>query len=108
MRFAALAVTALLAAAPAIAQTPPDASKWPVKDSLYVAHNFRFGTGETLPEPISTTSHSALRIATLPVTWTTPSFCCTAPVAIAVRSSIPSSPMCSSVPASRSTSPATF
>ena len=60
MRFAALAVTALLAAAPAIAlsaaapsaavQTAPDASKWPVKDNLYVAHNFRFGTGETLPE----------------------------------------------------------
>ena len=60
MRFAALAVTALLAAVPAIAQTAaapsataqttPAASKWPVKDSLYVAHNFRFGTGETLPE----------------------------------------------------------
>jgi homoserine O-acetyltransferase len=51
MRFAALAVTALLAAVPsAAAQPAPDASKWPVKDSLYVAHNFRFGTGETLPE----------------------------------------------------------
>src|SRR6201994_2342483 len=55
MRFAALAVAALLAAAPAIAlsaaaQTALDASKWPVKDSLYVANNFRFGTGETLPE----------------------------------------------------------
>jgi hypothetical protein len=24
--------------------------EWPVKDNLYVAHNFRFGSGETLPE----------------------------------------------------------
>jgi homoserine O-acetyltransferase/O-succinyltransferase len=31
--------------APAVAAT-----KWPVKDNLYVAHNFRFGSGETLPE----------------------------------------------------------
>jgi homoserine O-acetyltransferase len=50
MRFAALAVTALLAVLSANAQTvkAPD-TKWPMKDSLYVAHNFRFGTGETLP-----------------------------------------------------------
>jgi homoserine O-acetyltransferase len=26
------------------------ALKWPVKDNLYVAHNFHFGSGETLPE----------------------------------------------------------
>jgi homoserine O-acetyltransferase/O-succinyltransferase len=25
-------------------------ANWPVEDSLYVAHNFRFGTGEALPE----------------------------------------------------------
>jgi homoserine O-acetyltransferase len=71
MRFAALAVTALLTAlsttvqtaaaqtttvqttaaqttTPAVSNEP--LSKWPAKDSLYVAHNFRFGTGETLPE----------------------------------------------------------
>jgi homoserine O-acetyltransferase/O-succinyltransferase len=27
----------------------PAATKWPVKDNVYVAHDFRFGTGETLP-----------------------------------------------------------
>ncbi|HTV09573.1 MAG TPA: alpha/beta fold hydrolase [Candidatus Aquilonibacter sp.] len=25
-------------------------SKWPVKDELYIAHDFKFGTGESLPE----------------------------------------------------------
>jgi homoserine O-acetyltransferase len=71
MRFAALAVAALLAALSTAAlstaaqttavqitaaQTAKSAvsnqpvSKWPAKDSLYVAHNFRFGTGETLPD----------------------------------------------------------
>jgi homoserine O-acetyltransferase len=59
MRTAALALTLLLAAISVSAQatsttaTTPSkgpASKWPIKDSLYVAHNFRFGTGETLPE----------------------------------------------------------
>lgn len=28
----------------------PQQEHWPAKDSLYVARNFRFGTGETLPE----------------------------------------------------------
>jgi homoserine O-acetyltransferase len=58
MRFAAITVTALLAAISASAQTTSPSTSaaaqpvaiWPVKDSLYVAHNFRFGTGETLPE----------------------------------------------------------
>jgi homoserine O-acetyltransferase len=65
MRFAAIAVTALLATFSASAQTATvqtavqtakpavskeSVSKWPAKDNLYVAHNFRFGTGETLPE----------------------------------------------------------
>jgi homoserine O-acetyltransferase len=61
MRFAALAVAALLAALSAAAQATAtqtakpalsneSVSKWPAKDSLYVAHNFRFGTGETLPD----------------------------------------------------------
>ena len=31
------------------AQTEPH-TKWPVKDGIYVIKNFRFGTGETLPE----------------------------------------------------------
>jgi homoserine O-acetyltransferase/O-succinyltransferase len=26
------------------------ATKWPIKDNLYIAQNFRFGSGETLPE----------------------------------------------------------
>ena len=30
--------------------TPTSHTNWPAKDELYVAHNFRFGTGETLPE----------------------------------------------------------
>jgi homoserine O-acetyltransferase len=49
---AALAL-ASLAAAQTMSTTPPparSASHWPVKDQLYVAHDFRFGTGETLPE----------------------------------------------------------
>jgi homoserine O-acetyltransferase/O-succinyltransferase len=59
MRFAAITAAALLAAIsvsaqPAIQTAKPAVSNqpvaiWPVKDSLYVAHNFRFGTGETLP-----------------------------------------------------------
>jgi homoserine O-acetyltransferase len=58
MRFAAFLLSALLATTSPSAQImsstpaapPAAATKWPVKDSLYVAHNFRFGTGETLPE----------------------------------------------------------
>jgi homoserine O-acetyltransferase len=51
-----LTVLAILAFAGAsAAQTKSSApthppTKWPVQDELYVAHNFRFGTGETLPE----------------------------------------------------------
>jgi homoserine O-acetyltransferase len=51
-------LSVFLVAASAMAQTmssayvppAPSATKWPVKDSVYVAHNFRFGSGETLPE----------------------------------------------------------
>lgn len=61
MRFSALAVAALLALLSTAAHTTPaqtakpalsnePVSKWSAKDSLYVARNFRFGTGETIPE----------------------------------------------------------
>ena len=51
-------LTILLAAASLAAQTTPastavppaPASKWPVQDRLFVAKDFRFGTGEALPE----------------------------------------------------------
>lgn len=32
------------------AQSPSSQTKWPVKDGTYVIKNFRFGTGESLPE----------------------------------------------------------
>src|SRR5689334_2894550 len=32
------------------AQAPPPQTKWPVKDGTYTIKNFRFGTGESLPE----------------------------------------------------------
>jgi homoserine O-acetyltransferase/O-succinyltransferase len=57
MRFPALLTIVFItasAAAQAVSSTPaapaPAATSWPVKDSLYVAHDFRFGSGETLPE----------------------------------------------------------
>ncbi len=57
MRFPALLTMVFIAAsaaAQAVSSTPaapaPAETTWPVKDSLYVAHNFRFGSGETLPE----------------------------------------------------------
>lgn len=58
MRFAAFAISAFLAASSLLAQTAssspaastPPATKWPVKDTLYVAKDFHFGSGETLPE----------------------------------------------------------
>ncbi len=60
MRIAlALALSAFVtvAALPAPAQTTSPAppvqhpqTHWPIKDQLYVAHDFKFGTGETLPE----------------------------------------------------------
>ncbi len=41
----------LLSVLCASAQTPaPQTRRWPAQDGLYVAHDFRFGTGETLPE----------------------------------------------------------
>jgi len=53
----ALSAFATAAALPAQAQTmspaPPvqrPQTHWPIKDELYVAHDFKFGTGETLPE----------------------------------------------------------
>jgi homoserine O-acetyltransferase len=58
MRFLTLVFSVFIAIASARAQTPSPAAvapgaetaKWPVKDNLYVAHDFRFGSGETLPE----------------------------------------------------------
>jgi homoserine O-acetyltransferase/O-succinyltransferase len=32
------------------AQSPRSTSKWPAKENVYVIQNFKFGTGETLPE----------------------------------------------------------
>lgn len=32
------------------ATQPANRTKWPAKEGLYVIHNFRFGSGETLPE----------------------------------------------------------
>ncbi len=60
---------------------PPQATTWPAVDGTVLLPNFRFGTGETLPDSISTTSRSALRTATPPATSTTPCFSCTAPAA---------------------------
>ena len=58
MRLTILFLFFFFLAASATAQTTSSAhvapavvaTKWPVKDNLYVAHNFRFGSGETLPE----------------------------------------------------------
>ncbi len=57
MPLASSALFALLALAQATAQitganpaAKRPASNRPVKDGLYIAHDFRFGTGETLPE----------------------------------------------------------
>jgi homoserine O-acetyltransferase len=49
MRLAALAYLILYCTSAAIAQNPR-VSKWPTKDNVYVINNFRFGTGETIPE----------------------------------------------------------
>ena len=55
----ALALSAFATTSPALAQAqtmspaPPvqhPQTKWPIKDELYVAKDFKFGTGETLPE----------------------------------------------------------
>ena len=55
MRLTTLFLSFFFVATSATAQTTSSvpaaaATKWPVKDNLYVAHNFRFGSGETLPE----------------------------------------------------------
>jgi homoserine O-acetyltransferase len=58
MRWTTLFLSFFFFAASAMAQTKSSgavapavaATKWPVKDNLYVARNFRFGSGETLPE----------------------------------------------------------
>ena len=49
MRLASLTLLLSLAVA-APAQTMPTTQKWPTKDNVYVIKNFKFGTGETLPE----------------------------------------------------------
>ncbi len=49
MRIAAIACLILSFTLGATAQNPR-VSKWPTKDNVYVIKNFRFGTGETLPE----------------------------------------------------------
>jgi homoserine O-acetyltransferase/O-succinyltransferase len=49
MRFAVLANLILSSTLLAFAQTP-STTNWPATDNVYVIHNFRFGTGETLPE----------------------------------------------------------
>jgi homoserine O-acetyltransferase len=42
----------LILALPSLVTTaqPPKAPTWPIKDNTYVIKNFKFGTGETLPE----------------------------------------------------------
>ena len=53
MRLALLATLfSLVIAAPAqtMSAPTPSAQKWPIKDNTYVIKNFKFGTGETLPE----------------------------------------------------------
>jgi hypothetical protein len=101
--------TLLLAAAAQTMSAPPVAAPAPSAytgdPGDYIAHNFRFGTGETLaraqaplPHPRQTPPQR------LPAMSTTPCCSCTAPAATPTRSSTPSSPASSSAPASRSTS----
>jgi homoserine O-acetyltransferase len=45
-----VALVALLATAAAMAQTGEAPTQWPVQDGTYVIRNFRFGTGESIPE----------------------------------------------------------
>ena len=40
----------VIAVVGASAQSSPTPTKWPVKDGTYIIKNFRFGTGESLPE----------------------------------------------------------
>ena len=53
MRFCTVLVAALLAAPLAPAQAPAPSyppTHWPIQNGVFVIHNFRFGTGETLPD----------------------------------------------------------
>jgi homoserine O-acetyltransferase len=50
MRFSRLILAALLASAVCSAQTGQAPHQWPVESSTYIIKNFRFGTGETLPD----------------------------------------------------------
>lgn len=43
-------VLALVALLSLDAQSPAVQNKWPIKDGTYIIRNFRFGSGETLPE----------------------------------------------------------
>jgi homoserine O-acetyltransferase/O-succinyltransferase len=45
-----LIVVTFFASLGANTQTPPGQTKWPVKDGTYIIQNFRFGTGESLPQ----------------------------------------------------------
>src|SRR5215469_13787883 len=45
--FAVLFLTLSVAA---LSQTSPSSTKWPIKENVYAIKNFRFGTGESLPE----------------------------------------------------------
>jgi homoserine O-acetyltransferase len=40
----------LVALSTIAAHSQPTPTKWPTQDGTYVIKNFRFGTGETLPE----------------------------------------------------------
>jgi homoserine O-acetyltransferase/O-succinyltransferase len=50
MPFGRLILAALLASAVCNAQTGQAPHQWPVESGTYIIKNFRFGTGETLPE----------------------------------------------------------
>ena len=40
----------LVALSTTAAHSQPTSTKWPTQDGTYVIKNFRFGTGETIPE----------------------------------------------------------
>src|SRR4029079_2506299 len=50
IREAKLLLLGILCSAGAYGQTAPPASHWPAQDGVITLPNFRFGTGETLPE----------------------------------------------------------
>ena len=49
-RMLLLVASVMLGSLGGLAQTGAESAKWPVKDGSYSIANFRFGTGETLPE----------------------------------------------------------